>query len=156
LLRAVRFLFGFGMGAEYMEPAAPETAETPTWFVGRWFSWLQRVGGKALGLGDADLMMMAGAFLGWQPVLVAFFVAVLPGLIFALAQLALRGGNVLPFGPALAIGTIATMLGWPWIGPAVQPLFFDSTLLAVLGGLCGILMLVFGYLLRVRRLVRRS
>jgi leader peptidase (prepilin peptidase)/N-methyltransferase len=53
MLRAVRFLFSMGLGVE------------------------------ALGLGDADLMMMAGAFLGWQPLVVAFFVSVLPGLFFA-------------------------------------------------------------------------
>jgi leader peptidase (prepilin peptidase)/N-methyltransferase len=154
MLRAVRFLFGFGMGATYMEPPAPELAEQPRWIVARGLSWLQRVGGKALGLGDADLMMMAGAFLGWQPIVVAFFVSVFPGLFFALGQLVLRGTNVLPFGPALALGTIATFLGWTWIGPFVQPLFFDTTLLVVLGGVCGTLMLVFGYLLRVRRIVR--
>jgi leader peptidase (prepilin peptidase)/N-methyltransferase len=155
LLRAVRFLFGFGMGAEYMDPPSSQVEEQPAWVVGRWISWLQRVGGKALGLGDADLMMMAGAFVGWQPVLVAFFVAVFPGLLMALAQLILRGNNVLPFGPALAIGTVATLLGWTWIGLYVHPLFFDSTLLLVLAGSCGTLMLLFGYLLRVRRLVRQ-
>jgi leader peptidase (prepilin peptidase)/N-methyltransferase len=154
LLRAVRFLFGFGMGAEYMDPAPPQAEEQPVWIVGRWISWLQRVGGKALGLGDADLMMMAGAFIGWQPVLVAFFIAVFPGLLMALAQLIFRGNNVLPFGPALATGTVVTLLGWTWIGPFVHPLFFDSTLLLVLAGSCGTLMLLFGYLLRVRRLVR--
>jgi leader peptidase (prepilin peptidase)/N-methyltransferase len=99
-------------------------------------------------------MMMAGAFIGWQPVLVAFFIAVFPGLLMALAQLIFRGNNVLPFGPALATGTVVTLLGWTWIGPFVHPLFFDSTLLLVLAGSCGTLMLLFGYLLRVRRLVR--
>ena len=45
LLRGVRFVFSSGIGKE------------------------------ALGMGDADLMMMAGGFLGWQPVVIAFFVA---------------------------------------------------------------------------------
>src|SRR5207247_2138324 len=64
MLRAIRFLFGLGLGVE------------------------------ALGLGDADLMMMAGSFLGWQPVVVAFFVGVFAGLIFGVAQLVLRGDNM--------------------------------------------------------------
>ena len=108
-----------------------------------------------MGLGDADLMMMAGAFMGWQPVLVAFFVAVFPGLFLALTQLLLRGNNVFPFGPALAMGTLVTLLGWTWIGPFVYPLFFDGMLLSALGGMCGILMLFFGFLMRVRRVVAR-
>jgi leader peptidase (prepilin peptidase) / N-methyltransferase len=154
LLRAIRFLFGFGMGAQYMDPA-PQIEQQPTWMFARWISWLQRVGGKALGLGDADLMMMAGAFMGWQTVLVAFFVAVFPGLFLALTQLLLRGNNVLPFGPALAMGVLATLLGWTWIGPYVYPLFFDGMLLSALGGMCGILMLFFGFLMRARRVVAR-
>jgi leader peptidase (prepilin peptidase)/N-methyltransferase len=56
MLRVVRFLFGKGLGVE------------------------------ALGLGDADLMMMAGSFLGWQPVVIAFLVASFPALFFALLQ----------------------------------------------------------------------
>src|SRR5581483_8158228 len=59
VLRAIRFLFSLGRGIE------------------------------GLGVGDADLMMMAGSFVGWQAVLVAFVVAVFPGLFFALGQMAL-------------------------------------------------------------------
>jgi len=33
------------------------------------------LGKEALGLGDADLMMMAGSFLGWQPIILAFFLS---------------------------------------------------------------------------------
>src|SRR5262249_28513345 len=74
MMRSIRFLFSKGLGVE------------------------------AMGLGDADLMMMAGAFLGWQPVVLAFFVAVIPALIFAVVQLAVTGDNSLPFGPSLAVG----------------------------------------------------
>ena len=42
---------------------------------------------EGLGVGDADLMMMAGAFVGWQPVVLACFVAAFPGLFFGLVQL---------------------------------------------------------------------
>jgi leader peptidase (prepilin peptidase)/N-methyltransferase len=56
LMRAVRWLFTSGLGIE------------------------------ALGLGDADLMMMAGSFLGWQPVVVAFFVAPFPALLLTVLQ----------------------------------------------------------------------
>jgi len=107
VLRAIAFLFGAGLGKE------------------------------ALGLGDADLMMMAGAFLGWQPVIVAFLVSVVPALLVGLCQLIFRRDNSLPFGPSLAVGTVVTMLCWRWIGPQVQILFFWGEVLvglAVAGG----------------------
>jgi len=154
VLRGVRFLFGLGMGSEYMEEAPePEEGQT-SWFGGRAFSWFGRVGGKALGLGDADLMMMAGAFLGWQPILVAFFVAVLPGVVMGLSQAALRGHTTLPFGPALAIGVMMTCLGWQTIGPSVQVFFFDGPFILILAVVCGVLMIGGGYLIRFVRFLR--
>jgi leader peptidase (prepilin peptidase)/N-methyltransferase len=126
MLRAIRFLFGMGLGVE------------------------------ALGLGDADLMMMAGSFIGWQPVVVAFFIGVFVGLIFGVFQLIIRGDNLLPFGPALAVGIVATMLGWHWIGPHFQLLFFDGRIMFALAAISGVLMLAVSYLLRVTRLLRRS
>ncbi|HEV3204759.1 MAG TPA: prepilin peptidase [Gemmataceae bacterium] len=147
-LRAVRFLFGFGRGAEYMEPEDPEWEEVPRTTFGRWFSWFQRVGGKAMGLGDADLMMMAGSFLGWQIILVAFIIGVIPGLFLGLVQLVLRGNQPFPFGPALAIGVIITWLNWARIGPHVQILFFDSTLFLIMGGFGAFFMAAAGFFLR--------
>ncbi|MBI1913156.1 MAG: prepilin peptidase [Planctomycetes bacterium] len=119
LVRGVRFLFGLGRGLEGM------------------------------GLGDADLMMMAGAFLGWQATLVAFFVSVFPGLVLGLGQVVLRGSQTIPFGPSLALGIVLTLYGWRWIGPQVQVLFFDSTLLLLLGGTGAVLLLVVSLMLRL-------
>jgi leader peptidase (prepilin peptidase)/N-methyltransferase len=93
------------------------------------------LGQEALGLGDADLMMMAGAFLGWQPVVVAFFVGAIVTLGFAIAQLIINKDKSLPFGPGLAAGIVITWLCWRWIGPAVQPLLFHELLLAICVGL---------------------
>jgi leader peptidase (prepilin peptidase)/N-methyltransferase len=87
------------------------------------------LGQEALGLGDADLMMMAGAFLGWQPVVVAFFLGALVTLGFAIAQLVIYRDNTLPFGPGLAAGIVITWLCWRWIGPAAQLLLFNGWLM---------------------------
>ncbi len=76
---------------------------------------------EGLGVGDADLMMMAGAFVGWQPILIAFFAAILPGLVLGILQVMLRGNQAMPFGPALAIGVMLTLLTWPAIGAALPP-----------------------------------
>lgn len=91
----------------------------------------QGLGREALGLGDADLMMMAGAFLGWQPVVVAFFLGALISLGFAIVQLIVYRDTSLPFGPGLAVGIVITWLCWRSIAPAVQPIFFSTFFLAI-------------------------
>jgi leader peptidase (prepilin peptidase) / N-methyltransferase len=154
LLRAVRLFFGLGVGADYMEPSDPDADQHPVWFARRWLSWVQRVGGRALGLGDADLMMMAGAFLGWQPIVIAFFVGVFPGLIFGVVQWAMRGNHPMPFGPSLAIGVVLTLLGWHAIGPHYQVFFFNAFFVGAIAGFGCIGMLLAAYVLRMLRLLR--
>jgi leader peptidase (prepilin peptidase)/N-methyltransferase len=108
-------------------------------------------GKEGLGIGDADLMMMVGCFLGWQPVVVAFFVAVFPALVFGVLQLLLRGDRPMPFGPALAVGTLITMLCWRWIGPHFALIFFDESIMLLGGaGLVVIMFLAFWILGLVR------
>jgi leader peptidase (prepilin peptidase)/N-methyltransferase len=92
------------------------------------------LGREALGLGDADLMMMVGAFLGWQAVVVAFFAGALAALVLAVIQVAVFRDDSLPFGPGLAVGTVLTWLTWPGLGTAVRPLFFNFELLLFVGG----------------------
>jgi leader peptidase (prepilin peptidase)/N-methyltransferase len=115
------------------------------------FLFSKGLGREALGLGDADLMMMAGAFLGWQPVVVAFFLSVVPALAFGIVQLAVKRDNELPFGPSLAAGIIMAWLGWRWIGPEVQALFFDSGILIPVAVLGAVFMLVSSYVIRVSK-----
>ena len=124
LLRAVGFLFEKGLGKE------------------------------ALGLGDADLMMMAGSFLGWQPVAVAFFLGTFPALFFGLGQLVFRRENSLPFGPGLAIGVVMTWLGWRWIGPHVQMLFFTGWFVGLVACVGAVFMLASSYFFRLIRVMR--
>ncbi len=108
------------------------------------------LGKEALGLGDADLMMMAGAFLGWQLVVVAFFLSVLPALLFGLFQIVFRNDNSLPFAPSLSIGVMTACLGWKWFD-ATRVLFFWGEVLfwLVLAG-AGLLFLT-SYMLRLMR-----
>ena len=120
MLRAVRFLFSWGFGKE------------------------------AMGLADADLMMMAGAFIGWQPVVVAFFVSILPGLVIGILQLFIRKDNSFPFGPSLALGVLITLLGWRWLGPMVQAFFFWPMMVLGLAGFMAIMLVFLSFLLRLR------
>ena len=105
LLRAVKFMFERGLGKE------------------------------ALGLGDADLMMLAGAFIGWQPVIVAFFVGTFCALPLAIVLRVARNEAYLPFGPGLALGVMITVYWWPTLGPQLHPFFFDDLLILIAGGL---------------------
>ena len=101
------------------------------------FVFSKGLGREALGIGDADLMMMAGTFLGWQPIVVAFFLSVFPAVLLGLVRIVIYNDNKLPFGPPLALGLIATWLGWQWIGPQLQPLLFSSEMLiasVIVGG----------------------
>jgi leader peptidase (prepilin peptidase)/N-methyltransferase len=102
------------------------------------FTFEKGLGREALGLGDADLMMMAGAFLGWQPVVVAFFIGAIVSLPVGIAFRLRRGDRAFPFGPGLAIGGMITMLTWRWIAPVMQMYLFEEILVlvavAVMGG----------------------
>jgi prepilin signal peptidase PulO-like enzyme (type II secretory pathway) len=155
LLRAVRFLFGLGMGAAYSDPKDVDAVEASRGMAGRFVSWFQRVGGRALGLGDADLMMMCGSFLGWQPVIFAFVLGVGAGLVLGLVYLIFRRSHTLPFGPALAVGTMATVLLWPRLGRHFRMLFFDRFFMTCIALICVAGLLIVTFLLRVLRVFRR-
>jgi leader peptidase (prepilin peptidase)/N-methyltransferase len=122
-LRGVRFLFGLGRGKE------------------------------GLGIGDADVMMMAGAFLGWQPTLLAFFVGVFVALFFGVVQLIRKGDQELAFAPALAVGVMATLLIWPTVSrmPNVFLLFSEAWLLGGAIAVGAVLFLMASFMLRLVR-----
>lgn len=123
LVRLVKFLFEKGMGKE------------------------------ALGLGDADLLMMCGAFLGWQVMGVGFFAGAVAGLALRLPGLVrdfVAGrpvSNELPFGPGLAIGVIATWLAWPWLADRARPLF-DATVVGAFAFIMVVGLFAAGLILR--------
>lgn len=106
------------------------------------------LGKDALGLGDADLMMMAGSFLGWQPVVVAFFLSIPPALVFGAINLLFRRDGSLPFGPSLAVGLMTACLGWRWLGPHFQPLFFWGPMMVALVVVMVVFLFVSSLLLR--------
>jgi len=108
-------------------------------------------GRESLGIGDSDLLLMAGAFTGWQVVVVGFFMSIIPGLILGIGYLVIRGSQTLPFGPALGLGVFVTWMGWRWIGPSVADVLFDPWILGFLAiaGLGGLLTM--SWMLRVVR-----
>ncbi|GAB6075592.1 prepilin peptidase [Desulfurobacterium crinifex] len=70
-------------------------------------------GKEGMGYGDANIMAVIGAFLGWEKVLLTIFFASLIGSVVGIALMVLKGKNVkfaLPFGPFLSAGTYITIL----------------------------------------------
>jgi leader peptidase (prepilin peptidase)/N-methyltransferase len=126
LLRAIRFTYGLGRGIEGM------------------------------GLGDADLMMMVGAFLGWQLVIAAFFLAVIPAFFFGILQLFSKGEQAFPFGPSLAISSVATFYCWKYISPHLQPIFFEFQVLLILSAFSVVSLLLISFIFRLLNNLRSN
>jgi leader peptidase (prepilin peptidase)/N-methyltransferase len=69
-------------------------------------------GRQGMGLGDAKLLAMIGAFLGWKPMLLTVMVGAGVGSVVGLVLIALkrvRRDQYLPFGPFLALGAIVSL-----------------------------------------------
>ncbi len=72
-----------------------------------WGGWYLLRHEEGMGLGDAKMLALIGAFLGWKGVIVALFCAALSGAILGLALMAWRGLEMkskLPFGAFLSLG----------------------------------------------------
>jgi leader peptidase (prepilin peptidase)/N-methyltransferase len=69
---------------------------------------------EAMGFGDVTLMMMIGAFLGWQPTIFIFFMAPFAGLLIGVTQMILRRDDVIPYGPFLCLAAAAVTIWWAW------------------------------------------
>ena len=103
-------------------------------------SWaLQR---EAMGFGDVTLMAMIGAFVGWQPSLIIFFLAPLAAVFIALLQFVFTGRHDIAFGPYLALGTLILLLGWKdiWNNWAVQIFTLGGTSILLILVVCLCLM----------------
>lgn len=75
--------------------------------------------GRAIGGGDIKLMAAAGLILGWQKILLAFFIGCVLGSVIHVIRMRVSGaGSVLAMGPYLAAGILISalfgqdMIGW--------------------------------------------
>jgi leader peptidase (prepilin peptidase) / N-methyltransferase len=129
------------------------------------FSWGFRK--EAMGLGDADLMMMVGAFLGWQATVLVLICAVFLGIIYVLYLILFSPQRALPFGPFIAGGVLVVLYAWPLAASLFDPktlredkilyqhrLLFNSTVVANITVLGVVLMFSMAFILRLFRLVR--
>jgi leader peptidase (prepilin peptidase)/N-methyltransferase len=77
---------------------------------------------EALGFGDVTLMMMVGAFLGWQAGVVIFFLSPFAALLVGVLQIVLRRSDEIFFGPFLCMAAVALMVRWATFWNADSPL----------------------------------
>lgn len=79
-------------------------------------AWLLAAGREGMGLGDAKMLAMIGAFLGWPGVAVTLVVAAAAGAAAGVGLLAARRIDLqarLPFGLFLALGGLVALFAGP-------------------------------------------
>lgn len=107
--------------------------------------WLTRVGAtwalgrEAMGMGDVTLMAMVGAWLGWQPAVLTFFLATFLGLGHGLFQIVRHRENELPYGPSLCLAAALITVFWEPFWRLSQDFFVDALQLGLVLGLVVIL-----------------
>jgi len=79
-------------------------------------------GKEAMGLGDVHILAAVGAVCGWVAPSIAFFLAPLFGLIWALHLLLSKRQRELPYGPWLALASVAVMIFYDGIVEFLAPL----------------------------------
>ena len=71
-------------------------------------SYFVFTGKEGMGYGDANIMAVVGAFLGWKKVILTLFLASLVGAVYGLLTVRKREA-ALPFGPFLAVGALISL-----------------------------------------------
>lgn len=83
-------------------------------------TWAVRVAARlalkveALGFGDVTLMAMIGAYLGWQPSLLVFFLAPLFAVLVFAGRYLLTGNGMGPYGPYLCMAAVCVLVYWDY------------------------------------------
>lgn len=68
-------------------------------------------GGRAIGGGDVKLMAAAGLLLGWQQIVLAFFLGCIIGSVIHIARMKVAGAErMLAMGPYLSVGILISAL----------------------------------------------
>jgi leader peptidase (prepilin peptidase) / N-methyltransferase len=94
------------------------------------FSWAYER--EAMGLGDADVLMLIGAFLGWQSLVLVMAYAVVLGLIYFAILFLLKGDtDTFAFGPMLAGGATLVLFDIVRLHDFLKFYLFNSLYIAI-------------------------
>ena len=92
------------------------------------------LGREAMGFGDVTLMAMIGAFLGWQPCLIIFFLAPFAGVLIGVFSVALHREPEIPYGPFLCMAAAFVVVWWAPVWLAAEDYFaMPLVLLSIIG-----------------------
>jgi leader peptidase (prepilin peptidase)/N-methyltransferase len=86
---------------------------------------------EAMGIGDAKLMAMFGAFFGWKAAVISFFIAPFIGLLYGIPLLLMDDEHVMPYGPFLSIAGLLTIIFRTSLTSRLEP--FEDLLGLLLG-----------------------
>jgi leader peptidase (prepilin peptidase)/N-methyltransferase len=65
---------------------------------------------ESMGGGDVKLLAMIGAFLGWQKVILTFFLAPFFGAAIGIINLIIRRQHTIAYGPFLSLAALISLL----------------------------------------------
>ena len=99
------------------------------YFAGCAVVWATRIlgtlgfGKEAMGMGDVHLMGAAGAVIGPDFVVIAFFIAPFFGLIWAGSQMFFKKTRKIPYGPFLSLAVFTVMIFHDWLRDYIANLY---------------------------------
>ncbi|MBD3675277.1 MAG: prepilin peptidase [Planctomycetaceae bacterium] len=85
-----------------------------------------------MGFGDVILMAMIGSFLGWQPVVMVFFLAPLCALVVILISAISYRPREIPYGPYLSLAALVVVLFFRELWPFWERIFSTGLLVPVM------------------------
>jgi prepilin signal peptidase PulO-like enzyme (type II secretory pathway) len=107
------------------------------------------LGREAMGFGDVTLMAMLGTFLGWQSMLLVFFLAPIAGLLIGVIRLILFRDREMPYGPFLCLASLVLIVCWDQIWHGTVSIFDLGWIILMVMVFCLLLM---GVMLGIWRL----
>lgn len=112
-------------------------------------------GAEALGFGDVTLMAMIGAYVGWQPSLIIFFLAPMLALLFVLVRWIITRDTATPYGPYLCAATVVLLIGWDSIWTQRAAPMYQLGAGFIMGGLAACIVMI-GVMLWIWQLIKRA
>jgi prepilin signal peptidase PulO-like enzyme (type II secretory pathway) len=112
-------------------------------------------GAEALGFGDVTLMAMIGAFIGWQPSLLVFFLAPMLALLFVVVRWIITRDTATPYGPYLCAAVVVLLVYWDGLWTNWAAPMFALGVASILIGLVACVALI-GVMLWTWQLIKRA